>query len=283
VADPEFLPTYQIELLAGRNFSAEFPADLLSRDASASTFGILMTESGIERFGIASPSEAIGQVFRSSIDQNDRTYVVIGVVRDFKFVPSESVGRSVAIIQGTIEPQRTIILRLQENYSAATIGAIEDTWKKFLPATPLDVTYMEEVVRGDVREKTEGLALAALAAAVIFLSTAVFGIYAQASAICEQYAKAIAIRKILGGSVIAIVCSLITQFLLPVVLSFLLAIPLAVYAIDKFYSSFQATAGYPLVWYACCLLGTIALAATTVFSNSYRVAIRHPINSLRYE
>jgi putative ABC transport system permease protein len=186
---------------AGRNFALEFPSELIVEEATGKqTPGILITRNTVKRFGFASPQAALGQTFRYSMDTEDRIYTVIGVVEDFRFSPIASDVSSVAVLQGTAEPLRTI-----------------------------------------------------------------------------------AIRKVLGSSRRAILGLLLQQFTLQVLASFTLAVPIAIYCIRAFYSSFLQTPGFPVWLYAMRLAGIAALALMTVFTHCQRAATQHPIHSLRFE
>ena len=92
-----------------------------------------------------------------------------------------------------------------------------------------------------------------------------------------------AIRKVLGSTSVAILRLLLTQFSVPVLASFAVALPIAIYFIREFYSSFQTKAGFPVSLYALCLAGIAVLALVTVFAHCQRAATRHPVHSLRYE
>jgi putative ABC transport system permease protein len=282
--DPDFLATYRIELLAGRNFSVERPSELVSRNLQAGQLlGILLTRSSLRRFGFTSPETALGATFHYVGDTEPRTYTVIGVVEDFMFSPMESDVRSIAVLMGTAEPLRALTLRLAEGYAPDTIDAMKAVWNRHIPGVPFNVSFMEDVISAEIAGKTQSLATAASMAALVFFVTAIIGIYAQASFVCDRNAKSIAIRKVLGSTRRAILGWLLTQFSLPVFASFVLALPLATYFIETFYGSFQDSPGFPVYLYALCLAGIAALAVVTVFTHCQRAAARHPIHSLRYE
>jgi putative ABC transport system permease protein len=282
--DPDFLATYRIPLLAGRNFSLDFPSELIAPETPPTqTLGILLTRSAVKRFGFASPQDAVGQSFRYSMDKDDRLYTVIGVVDDFLFSPMESNVRSIAVLQGSAAPLRNITLRLRSGYGQEAIASINAVWSRHLPGVPFNVSFVEEVIKTEIAGRTQSLALAASMATIVFFCTAIIGIYAQASFVCDRHAKSIAIRKVLGSSRRAILRLLLTQFSLPVLASFALALPTAIYFIGAFYSSFQTTPGFPVWLYVLCLAGIVALALMTVFAHCQRAAARHPIHTLRYE
>jgi putative ABC transport system permease protein len=282
--NPDFLATYGIELLAGRNFSLDRPSELIVNGSeSPQNLGILLTRNAVRRFGFASSDAALGQPFRYTMDADARTYTVIGVVDDFVFSPMEVDVRSVAVLQGSAEPQRTITLRLREGYSTATLDSIRAIWSRHVPGVPFNLTYLEDVVDAEVAGRTESLALAASMATIVFFCTAIIGIYAQAAFVCDRNAKSIAIRKVLGSSAPAILALLLGRFAVPVLASFALALPVSIYFLRVFYASFQQTPGFPVELYLLCLASIIIVALVTVFTHCRRAAARHPIHTLRYE
>ena len=120
-------------------------------------------------------------------------------------------------------------------------------------------------------------------ATIVFFCTAIIGIYAQAAFVCDRNAKSIAVRKVLGSSRRSILGLLLKQFTVPVFASFALALPVSIYFIQEFYSSFQQTPGFPVSMYAMCLAGITILALVTVFTHCQRAAAQHPVHALRFE
>lgn len=282
--DPGFLSTWKIPLIAGRNFSLDYPSELITPDVvPGQALGILLTRSATRRFGYASPEDAVGETFRYYYDTDGRTYTVIGVVEDFRFSPTENDRRSMAVMQGTAEPLRHIALRLRAGSGPAAVDQIADVWKRVIPGAPFNVDFMESVISEEIEGKTQSLALAASMATLVFFCTAIIGIYAQAAFVCDRNAKSIAIRKVLGSSRRSILALLLKQFTVPVFASFAVALPVSIYFIQAFYSSFQQTPGFPVPLYALCLAGITLLALITVLSHCRRAAARHPIHALRFE
>ncbi|MDY6984382.1 MAG: FtsX-like permease family protein, partial [Pseudomonadota bacterium] len=282
--NPDFLDTWRVPVIAGRNFSLDYPSELITNEVSAGqTFGILLTRDAVRRFGFSSPEAAVGQHFKYSMDTVDLNYTVIGVVDDFRFSPMESYVESIAVLLGTMEPLRNITLRLHEGYGPDAIDNIKAVWNRHIPGVPFNVSFMEDVIREEIAGRTQSLALAASLATIVFFCTAIIGIYAQAAFVCDRNAKSIAIRKVFGSSKSAILRLLLAQFSAPVVASFALALPTALYFISEFYSSFQQTPGYPVWLYVACLGGIVAIALLTVLAHCQRAAARHPIHTLRYE
>lgn len=282
--DPEFLATWDIPLIAGRNFSRDFPSELYNANAEPGrNYGILMTRSATRRLGYGSPDDILGEQFRYGLDSDGRTYTVIGVVEDFRISPIVNDTRNIAVLAGSIEPMRSFALRLREGSGQEAIDAIRAVWNRHIPGVPFNLRFMNEVINAEINGRTQSLALAASLATIVFFCTAIIGIYAQAAFVCDRNAKSIAIRKVFGSSKGSILRLLLAQFSLPVVASFALALPTALYFIREFYSSFQQTPGYPVWLYMACLGGIVAIALVTVFAHCQRAAARHPIHTLRYE
>jgi putative ABC transport system permease protein len=282
--NPGFLSTWKIPLIAGRNFSLDYPSELITPDVTpGQALGILLTRSATRRFGFANPEDALGETFRYYYDTDGRTYTVIGIVEDFRFSPTENSRRSMAVLQGTAEPLRHVALRLREGSGQAAIDQIADVWKRVIPGAPFNVDFMESVISAEIEGKTQSLALAASMATIVFFCTAIIGIYAQAAFVCDRNAKSIAIRKVLGSSRRSILALLLKQFTLPVFASFALALPISIYFIGEFYSSFPVSPGFPVSLYVLCLAGITVLALVTVFSHCQKAAAQHPINTLRFE
>lgn len=284
LVDPDFLPTYRIALLAGRNFSLDRPSELyVEANEAQRNVGVLLTESAVRRFGMASADAALGQRLEYYMFDDPRSYVVIGVIEDFMFSPLESEVSSIAILRGSIEPLRSLSLRVADGHESGMPEAIREVWSRHLAEVPFNLTFMDDLIDAAIKGKTNSLGQAVSMAAVVFFVSAIIGIYAQASFVCERSSKSIAIRKVLGSTMDAILGLLLLRFALPVVLSFLLALPIAVYFIATFYGSFQETPGFPLPLYVLCLAAIVAIALMTVLVHCVRAASRHPVHSLRYE
>jgi hypothetical protein len=178
---------------------------------------------------------------------------------------------------------RSFAMRLRAGASQDAVEAIRMVWNRHIPGVPFNLRFMDDVINSEIQGKTQSLALAASLATIVFFCTAIIGIYAQAAFVCDRNAKSIAIRKVFGSSKGSIMRLLLAQFSAPVIASFALALPTALYFIREFYSSFTQTPGFPVWLYVACLGGIVAIALVTVFAHCQRAAAQHPIHTLRYE
>ncbi len=156
-------------------------------------------------------------------------------------------------------------------------------WERHRPGIPADLTFFSQTFNDIIEQRTNGLSIAALMASVITILIAGFGLFALASFSSLQRTKEIGIRKTLGASSRAIVMLLSWDFIKPVLISCILAWPLAYFAIDRFYGSFNAQATFSIAYYIIVALGVIGVALLTVAVQCIRAANADPVRSLRYE
>ncbi|WP_210465497.1 ABC transporter permease [Rufibacter roseolus] len=267
--DHDLFQTYGVKLAAGRNFLKDHPTD---------TASFILNESSVRMIGWKSPQEAIGQVFK----YGDTKGHVIGVVRDFHF---ESMHEAISPMVYLLPPNN-------RNYSNITVkfrgdpqealAHIQATWKKFLPSTPFEYQFMDDMFgklyEAEVLKQQIFTIFAAIA---IFI--ACLGLFGLASYTAEQRTKEIGIRKVLGSSVREIIMLLSKDFALLVVIAIALASPIAWYSMDRWLEDFAYRV--PLNWSTFILTGLIAMtiAMLTVSFHAAKAAFLNPVKALRTE
>ena len=276
-----FIETYQMQLLAGRTFSEEFATDFIPDEpVEDQIYGIVVTDVLARRFGFNTPEEALNQ--RLDIF-NSKTYV-IGVVKRFQFSSGmETEERSIGILRSARSPMRFLSIRIDPLQTESALSHINQVWERHRPGIPADLTFFSQTFNDIIEQRTNGLSIAALMASVITILIAGFGLFALASFSSLQRTKEIGIRKTLGASSRAIVMLLSWDFIKPVLISCILAWPLAYFAIDRFYGSFNAQATFSIAYYIIVALGVIGVALLTVAVQCIRAANADPVRSLRYE
>jgi len=280
-ADDQFLSTYKIELLSGRNFSSGSLADSSS---------VLITETAAKQLGI---KEAAGQRidvpffdFSGDVSAPDRPYTVTvaGIVKDFNF-------------QSLREPLKPMIIGFQKNpvqaidYFTAKVS-IQDanTTLKQMDAAlhsidpdhlfeyhfldqQWDLFYREDRVRQTI------FFIIAILAIVI----ACLGLFGLATYSAEQRVKEIGIRKVLGASVQSIVVILSKEFLKLVIIASFIAFPVAWFAMHKWLQDFAYRVN--ISWWVFLLAAVVAvlIALLTVGFRAIKAALANPVKSLRTE
>jgi putative ABC transport system permease protein len=269
VADEDYLTTYGVKMVAGRNFSKDFGMD---------TSAFLINESAASILGLKSPQDAIGKQFQ----YGGRKGQLVGVFNDFHF---ESMHQRIL-------PLVMFIPRTQGNYGRLTVklsGNIPDalshlanTWKKFSPEVPFEYTFLEErfekLYESEQRQKTIFTSFAFIA---IFI--ACLGLFGLSAFAISQRVKEIGIRKVLGAAPGTIVGLLSKDFLKLVVIAAVIAFPVAWLAMSKWLEDFAYRIDIP--WWVFIVAGMIAafIAFATISFQALKAANANPVKSLRTE
>ncbi len=267
--DHHFIDTYQIELLAGRNFFAQ--------GGPAESDVCLINEAAARRFGWEDP---IGQLLAEEI-------TVVGLVKDYHF----------ASLRYQIEPlilyniQRTgpnprignqMSIRIAGQDIDKTIHSLEQKYAEIFPGETFRYQFLDErMQRLYTAERRTSHTVAYLSIVAIFI--ACLGLYGLAAFTTQQHTKEIGIRKVLGSSVPRIVFLFSKEFGKWVLIANLIAWPLAFFAMQRWLQGFAYRT--QVSWWIFVLSGLTALiiAIMTVSYQSIRAAMANPIDSLRYE
>jgi putative ABC transport system permease protein len=298
--DQNFVDTMQFELLAGRTFSEEFPADFMSLNdpfngsfdeepeaPSNASPGIVLTRFGAREFGFASPEDALGKIVMEPRSAEPDDFIqnrVIGVIEDFQFIGGlESPMDSVRVLSATQDPLRILLIRIDPAQMTNTLEYIDEVWSRHRPDVPVNRTFYDQVFGEIVAEQTNGISKASVFASIITVLISAFGLYALAFYASEKRTKEIGIRKVLGATSNSIINLLTWDFLKPVLISCVVAWGVGFYAILRYFQQFSSQAEISIFLYAVVTVGTILIAGITVAFQCYKAAISDPVQSLRYE
>ncbi len=268
--DEAYARTFGLEVLAGRFFSPEFPAD--------STNAVIVNQSALTAFGWESPESAIGR--KMGNDTNRRT--VIGVVKDFHFEGLHKNVEPLRILPADPTNYSSLAVRANLRNPMPVLAAIEDAWSEINPTVPLDITFMNE----DLRQQYEleyAFRTIFLVFSLISIAIACLGLFGLATFSINQRVKEIGIRKVLGAKTLLLISLLNRDFVTLIALSVLVAAPLAWYGSEQWLDNFAVRIEFSL-WFV--LLAAMLTLALTISIASYRavsVARRNPARSLRYE
>ena len=267
--DFDYINLYKIKMIAGRGFSKDFGTD--------TTQAMVLNEAAVKMFGYHSPQEAVGKRFK----QWGREGKIIGVMKDFHF---RSLQQPIKPLSMRIEPGgcNLVSVNLAASNFPATISAIENKWKKLIPNRPFNYYFLDEFFdrqyRSEVRFGNLFLNFGILA---IFISC--LGLLGLASYSTIQRTKEIGVRKVIGATVSNIVNLLSKDFLILVLISFIIASPIAWLGMYKWLQNFAYRIN--LGWLAFALAGfaAIVIAFITVSFQAIKAAIANPVKSLRTE
>ena len=279
--DENFFDTMELQLLAGRSFSADFPADFMPQGPSPEDiYGVMIARAAVDIFELGSPQEAIGEILQINALQ----FRVIGVVEDFRLSGGvEDPSRSVLVMRGTSRTEPSMVLRIDPVQTASVAAHIEDVWGQLNPGIPADFEFFEERFDQAIFETTNGVNQAAIFASVITITIALFGLYALALNASQRRTREIGVRKTLGATSSSIVSLLTWDFIKPVLIASVISWGTGYYAIAYFYAQFSSTPAIPLLVYGIVSLLTIVIAVATISLRCWRAANVNPVESLHYE
>jgi putative ABC transport system permease protein len=277
---PEFLKTYDIPLLAGRNLSRDIANDV--RSGESEVLNVLVNELTLERLNIVSPADAINRRFYD-LDEEDslREIVIVGVVPTQNIVGLFNAEKPWMYFYHP-EALRVGSVRITGGSIIDTVEQIEGVWKDVIPEYPIQGMFLDEVF-DDVYNILKFMNLALAGFAFITLALALIGLFGLAAFMAAQRTKEIGVRKVLGASSSQIARLLVWQFSKPVLWALVFALPLAYVASSAYLNFFAERIETPIV--SLLLAGVVAVlfAWGTVAGHAFRIARRNPILALRYE
>jgi len=278
--DYDFIETYELELVAGRNFSPKFPSDIRAGRDPKNAGAVILNETAVKRIGWTDP---IGKEIIQTFGTARIHYRVIGVVKDFHY---SSLYNPIQPMKLFLNPRlsRNISVKVQPQDMEETLKYIEAAWDRFRPNYPLSYFFLDSVfAQRYQREQRMQSLFGYFSLLAIFISC--LGLLGLASFAAQQRTKEIGIRKIMGASVPGLVMLLSREFTKWVVISNVVAWPVSYYAMNKWLQSFayRININHNLFVFVLAAFVAMAIAWLTVGFQAVKAASRNPVDSLRYE
>ena len=271
IIDESFIPTYQISVSKGRNFSTEF-------NDSAS---VILNETAIKQIGWKDP---VGKIL--DYPGNSQTFTVIGVVKDFNNESLRTAVEPFALFYKTANTysmgKSFVSVRVKPGNVTEKLSALEAKWKAFAPNTPFDYNFMDSAFEALYRsEQRMGKIVGIFTIISIFV--ACLGLFGLAAFTAELRTKEIGVRKVLGASVQGLVTLLSKDFVKLVLISTIIAFPIAWWAMNKWLEDFAYR--IEIGWWVFVVAALVALliALFTVSFQAIKAAMANPVKSLRTE
>ena len=266
----DFTHTTGVKLLAGREFSPEYPIDTNSKTPTA-----MINETAAKIMNLKQPVGAV-------IKNGDEQITVVGVYKDFVWgSPYHKIPPMVTMCSG--DYGSIIALRLNQAHSiTSNIDQINKSLKAINPSYPPTINFVDS----EFEKKFENEKVLAMLAnlfgglAIVISCLGLFGLAAYAA---EQRTKEIGVRKVLGASVSSLTGLLSKDFLILVLIAIVFSVPLSIWILNKWLQSYEFR--IYLSWWIMALASviTIAIAMATVSYQAIKAALANPIKSLRSE
>jgi len=269
-ADYDFIETMEIEMLRGRSFSHDFGKDSMA---------IIINETGLKKLGIKDPLDSylIGPDYYPSRSK----MMIIGVFRDYH---TRSLYEEIYPMAVFLSPTMTreMAVRLAPESLDKIMGLIQEKWISVFPDDPIQFSFVDEGMRLKYIKEDQTYAMIGM---FTFLSLviALMGLFGLSVFVIERRIKEIGLRKVHGSKNLDIIFLLSKQFSIWIGVAFVIALPVAWYAMHRWLLHFSYKT--ELSWWIFALSGfiSICVASMTIFWQSLKAAFRNPVESLRYE
>ncbi|MFT3978917.1 MAG: ABC transporter permease [Ferruginibacter sp.] len=263
---PDFGKTIQWKIKAGRDFSKAF-----ATDSSA----VILNEAAVKFMGLANP---VGSTITSWGDP----LTVIGVVEDI--IVKSPYGNSAPAVYTTLTyPGNFALLKLTGSLPAGeALAKIETVYKKFNTEQPFEYQFAdEEYARKFANEVRIGNLAGIFTLLAVIISC--LGLFGLASFVVEQRQKEIGVRKVLGASVYSIWQLLSRDFVLLVLIAFIISVPISWYFMSSWLQNYSYRTNMAWWIFALAGIGALIIAVAVVSMQAAKASLTNPVKSLRSE
>jgi ABC-type antimicrobial peptide transport system permease subunit len=267
MVDYDYTETLDLDLVAGRGFSRQYPTDSL---------GIVINEAMARQLNEKNPLES-----RVVLDDSI-SYSVIGVVKDYNF---QELNKNIEPLTLFLKPNwnlRYAYVKVAPQNLNASFDQVRSAWKKIEPNAEFQGSFLDENIdRTLKRERTMTTMITSGSIIAIILSC--IGLFAISLLVVAQRRKEIGIRKVVGASVSRITIMLTVDFLKLVGIAFLIAAPVAWYFAQQWLQDYIYRIDLS-IWFFV-VAGSLALliALLTISVKTIQAALQNPVKSLKTE
>jgi len=269
IVDENYIPTLNIKLFQGRNFSSQFLTD---------SSAIIINETAAK---FLAKKDVVNKKIYEVKDVNTkelREWHIIGVIKNFNFSSLRDFVTPLALTLG--KDYGNISVRINSNDIPNVLAQIKNKWKTMAPSQPFDYSFMDEDFNKlYITEQRIGQIFITFAVFAILI--ACLGLFGLVTYAAEQRTKEIGIRKVLGAGVVNIVTMISKDFLKLVLIASVIAFPFAWWAMNKWLQDFAYRVN--IAWWVFALAGitAVTIALLTTSYQSIKAAMANPVKSLR--
>jgi len=269
--DENYIPTLQIQLKSGRNFSTELPSD---SDA------VIINEAAAKLFGAGGPENKKLYLIKDLTTGRLVPNTVIGVISNFNF---NSLHEQVKPLVLKLSPDYgSIAVRINTADISGLLSKIKTQWKTMAPSEPFSYSFLDDEFNKQysMEQRTGTIALIFSILAILIASLGLFGLVTYAA---EQRIKEIGIRKVLGATIPDIVGLLSKDFVKLIIISLCIASPVAWWMMNRWLQDFAYRVTISWWIFAISAMLAILIALLTISFQTIKAAIANPVKNLRTE
>ncbi len=261
----DFGKTLGWQIKEGRDFSRDF----------ADSTSLILNEAAVKLTGL---KDIVGK----NIRWNDRNFTVVGVIKDMVMEsPYEPVKPTIFVFDPNWASVITVRIKPGVSMKEA-LGKIETVFRKYNPASPFEYKFNDEQY-AEKFEDEERIGDLATFFAVLAVFISCLGLFGLASFVAEQRTKEIGVRKVLGASIFNLWRMLSKDFVQLVIISCVIAIPVAWYFLHQWLQKYSYRTDISLWIFVAAAFGAMVITLMTVSYQAIKAAIANPVKSLRSE
>jgi ABC-type antimicrobial peptide transport system permease subunit len=239
---------------------------------------VVVNETFLNKVGIHNPADAIGKTVSLG---GGRWLPIVGVVKDFKTNSLRETIKPIAISPNKSSEQE-VAIKIQTRNLSKTVAALQKLWENTYPEYAYNGYFLDDNIAQFYKQENQmALVYKIFAGIAVFISC--LGLYGLVSFMIVQRTKEIGVRKVLGASVASIVYLFSKEFLLLIVLSFVIAVPVGWYMMSGWLQNFVYRISISPDVFVLAVIGSIGLAWLTVGYKAIKAALVTPVKSLRSE
>jgi len=269
MVDFDYIDTHKMEIVAGRNFSKEFPSDMKR--------AYLINEEAVKRWNFKDPVDK-----RFALNAAEGS--IIGVFKNQHFGLKHDVMPCVLYLTSKTDwdNYNYLIARLKANLIPEALEDIKKTWKTHIADIPIEYHFVDDMI-DELYQSEKRLSGLINAFTLLAIVISCLGLFGMASFMAQQRTKEIGIRKVLGASVSRIIFLLTREFAKWVLIANVIAWPVAFYAMRSWLNDYLYRIKIGVVIFVISGLVALAIALMTVIYQAVKAAVANPADSLKYE
>ena len=267
--DASYLPLLKVPVVAGRNFSPDYPSD--------STHSVLVNEAFVKQAGWKHP---VGQ--RVTSFETNETYTVAGVAKDYHYKPLTQMIEPQIFTMNPRHNYGMVYIKIKPGAETASLPYIAKAFKDLFPLNPFSYNFQEEQNEQSYEAEAKWKQIL-LFSAILTIFISCIGLFGLSVLSAEKRIKEIGVRKVLGASVSSIISILSADFLKLILISLVISIPLAWMVTNKWLQNYPYRITLSWWLFASAGIFVILIALLTIGFQSIKAAIANPVKSLRTE
>ncbi len=265
--DEDYLPTFNLQLIAGRNFS---------KDISNESDRVLLNRALADALEYTNPEDAIGEFVNLGGD----TVEIAGVIENYHQMSLKNKPSPMVFLK--IPGNSFYAIKLNSENYEETLDYVEDEFATFFPDNPFDYFYLDQFFNRQYdQEKRFGQTFGIFTFLAIVI--ACLGLFGLASYLTSRRTKEIGIRKVLGSSMPSILKKLTIDFMKPVLIAILLGFPVAWFIMNEWLSNFPYHIELNILMFLSAGITVLLVAVLSVAYQTIKTASTNPADTLRYE